>query len=115
MNRRILKKQCKRAMRILIERHGYRRDDFVAAEGDESIDAPTNMERRFVKTYLPGGNSWLHPGPLKGTPLLYEQTSYEYDEWDARLPTHILNEIEFWAGMSDEAWRPMAESETPHG
>lgn len=96
MNRRTLKKKCHRAVRVLVEKHGYSLRQFKPSDGEESIDAPVGMERRFVR-----GN-WLEPGPLKGTPLLWEKTSYEYDEWDAELPTEVLAKIEHWVSLTDE-------------
>ena len=102
MNRRILKKHCKRAMTTLIEKHGYSTKTFIPAQGEESIDAPAGMKGRGVLTYLDGSAGWLNPGPLKGTPLIWRQVSYEYDEWDCFLPSLELAEIEFWAGMTDE-------------
>ncbi len=98
MNRRTLKKKCRRAMEALIARHGYARDSFVASDGGESIYAPPGMERRFDR------NGFLDPGPLKGTMLLWQKTSYEYDEWDAALPSEVLREVEFW-----EVYQPTDE------
>lgn len=90
MNRRTLKKKCRRAMAILIEQHGYGADSFKPADREEAVYAPAAMERRFVR------HGFLNPGPLKGTPLLWTKDSYEYDEWSANLPCEVLNEIEFW-------------------
>ena len=87
MNRRILKKRCKRAMEILIRDHGYKPAAFRLATGDESIDAPTAMEAQFQR------HGFLEPGPLPGTPLLWVRTSYECEEWDARLPCQRLEDI----------------------
>lgn len=96
MNRRILKKRCKRALAALIEKHGYSAETFIPAQGEESIDAPAGMKGRGVSA------GWLNPGPLKGTPLIWRRVTYEYDEWDCFLPSLELAEIEFWAGMTDE-------------
>lgn len=98
MNRRTLKKACKRAVPILIAQHRYKPEDFTPAEGDESIYAPPGMEKRFVR------HGFIELGPLKGTPLLWVKTSYEYDEWDSTLPSEMLREIEFWA-----TWEPTPE------
>ncbi|CAB4137588.1 hypothetical protein UFOVP326_41 [uncultured Caudovirales phage] len=87
MNLRTLKKRCKLARDILIRDHGYRPKDFTLADGDESIDAPTNMEARF-QNY-----GFLDPGPLPGTPLLWRRTNYEADEWDYSLPCEHLADI----------------------
>lgn len=91
MNLRTLKKHCKRAVPILIRDHGYKTSDFTPAEGDETVDTPHGMEKRHE------WRGFLRPGPLKGTPLLWCRVSHEYDEWEARLPSEWLKEIEFWA------------------
>lgn len=98
MNLRTLKKLCKRAIPELIAKHRYRPEDFLPADGSESVYAPPGMEKRFVR------NGFLDNGPLKGTPLLWVKTSYEYDEWDAILPCEMLREIKFW-----ENWEPSPE------
>lgn len=104
MNRRTLKKHCQRAMRILIEKHNYDLGDFHPSDGNESIYAPKGMERRFV------WHGFLEPGPLKGTPLLWERTSYEYNEWDCALPSAVLADIEFWNGLTDDDWQAMIKA-----
>lgn len=86
MNRRILKKQCKRAVEILVAHHGYRARDFAPATGDETIDAPIGMERRAVR------RGFLEPGPLAGTPLYWSHDYWSQDA-DAYLPTHVLEDI----------------------
>lgn len=93
MNRRTLKKLCKRAREVLIERHGYGPGDFAPASGEEVVDAPHGMERRYVRRGI------LDPGPLKGTPLLWERCSYESDDADAHLPIATLHTIDFWASQ----------------
>lgn len=90
MNRRTLKKHCIRAKAFLIAKHDYREEAFSPANGEESVYAPTRMERRFVR------HGFLDPGPLKGTPLLWERTSYECDDWDCSLPSEILAHIQSW-------------------
>lgn len=96
MNRRTLKKHCARARESLIREHGYRPENFVRSKGDETIDAPPAMERSFVQ------RGFLEPGPLRGTWLLFQRTSYEYDEWDYSLPNEVLGEITHWENISDE-------------
>ena len=86
MNRRTLKKRCRRAMTALVDGHHFPRRAFVSATGEETLDAPAAIERRFV-----------HHGfmsALKGTPLLLVRTSYECDAWSHRLPIDALAEIE---------------------
>ncbi|NEV79295.1 hypothetical protein DYI24_19885 [Rhodopseudomonas sp. BR0C11] len=83
-------------MAELIAKHGFFPRDFVKSDGQESIDTPIGMERRFDR------NGWLNPGPLKGTPLLLVQTSVECDEWDCKLPTDALEEIDLWRDMQFE-------------
>ena len=96
MNRRTLKKHCKRAVSALIAEHGFRADQFKPSDGEEAVSTPFGMERQFDR------NGFLDPGPLKGTPLLWQRTSYEYDEWDAYLPSQVLNDLKFWADFDYE-------------
>jgi hypothetical protein len=98
MNRRTLKKKCKRAMQVLIEVHGYPVSDFARASSDETLDAPPSMEKRFVRS-----SGFF--SALKGTWLRWYQCSYEYDEWECELPSEKLREIEFYASMTDEEAR----------
>lgn len=86
MNLRILKKQCKRAVEVLIAEHGFRPDQFKPADGDETVDASGSMPARFLR------HDSLHPGPLPGTPLYWEK-SYWDDDADAKLPSEVLRDI----------------------
>lgn len=104
MNRRTLKKHCKRAMKVLIERHGFPADSFHPADGDETLEAPNGMERRFVRRI------WLEPGPLPGTMLLWLRTSYECEEWDCELPSETLATLEFHSCCCDDFMRPDEEA-----
>jgi hypothetical protein len=90
VNRRILKKLCKQAVPVLVDRYGFAADAFHPAAGDEAIDAPRGIEPRHQS------HGFLHPGPLRGTPLLWERTSWEYEEWDCRLPSEVLADCRFW-------------------
>lgn len=102
MNLRTLKKKCQRAVKELVEKHGYKESDFTPADGSEAIYAPHGMERRFTEWRLRGrviSTDFLQPGLLKGTLLYWYRCSYEYDEWDCKLPTDMLEDINF-----DEAW-----------
>lgn len=106
MNLRTLKKHCIRAKATLIAEHGYREDAFSPASGEETIDAPSRMERRFVC------RGFLDPGPLKGTPLLWSRTSYECDDWDCFLPTELLAQIKAWENFDEAEYvRLSAEAE----
>jgi hypothetical protein len=119
MNRRILKKRCKRAMEILIREHGYKPKDFAPSNGHESVYAPGGMEKQRTRRRW-DVEGFLNPGPLKGTPLLWERTSYEYDEWDAKLPTEVLAKIEMWASITPEdlaalgGWGAPSDLDTAH-
>jgi hypothetical protein len=108
MNRRTLKKHCKRAMRILIEKHGYRAKDFQPADGGEALYAPPGMERRFVTHYEMTKTRFLKHGPLKGTPLLW--TEDYWGEGDCALPSEVLREIEFWGSQTVEDLKAMCAS-----
>lgn len=102
MNLRTLKKRCKAAVEVLVRDHGYPRDHFTPADGSETFDAPAGLDARFVR-----GN-WIEPGVLKGTLVYWYRCSYEYDEWDCKLPSEMLDEINHWASMTDEDMRKMA-------
>jgi hypothetical protein len=102
MNRRTLKKHCARAMETLIAKYGYQRRYFVRSEGDETVYAPSGMERRFVR------HDFLQPGPLKGT-WLYYCADY-FGETDHELPICILRDAEITDSMSDEEFQRIAEA-----
>jgi hypothetical protein len=104
MNRRTLKKHCKRAMETLIAKHGYRRAGFSQADGEETVYAPAGMERRHVR------HGFLHPGALKGT-WLYWSADY-FGEGDYDLPISILREIQLWEGMTPEEAERLFEEST---
>lgn len=87
MNLRALKKREKRAMKELIRRGDYTASDFTPADGGESIYAPDALHKRHQR------HGFVHPGPMPGTPLVWHCCSYEYDEWDASLPSVVLAEI----------------------
>lgn len=101
MNRRTLKKLCKRATATLVNQYAYRPDQFAPSDGQEAVDAPAGMERRSV------WKGWLHPGPLKGTPLYYYRTSWECEEWGCKLPTDVLAELEHWSNFTEAEARKM--------
>lgn len=94
MNRRTLKKHCKRAVPILIERYGYKPDAFNPADGSETVDAPTSMERRNVR------HGFLEPGPLPGTPVCW-LIDY-FGEGDCYLPSEMLKDREFEENCPDD-------------
>ncbi len=96
MNRRTLKKLCRRAMAELIRDHGCSADQFLRAHGDETVDAPCTMERRFSE------HGFMTP--LRGTPLLWRQVSIEYDEWDCFLPIDELSKVKAYQNFD-----PIAE------
>jgi hypothetical protein len=89
MNRRIFKKHCKRAMIALISKHGYRPDDFHLADGDETLYAPSNMQKN--------GEAVRFFSPLRGTPLYWYRACYEDDEWDVKGASELLEELEFYS------------------
>lgn len=103
MDRRALKKRCKEAVEVLVRDHGYDRSGFVPADGSETIDAPADLEDRFVR------HGFIEPGVLKGTLVHWARCSYEYDEWDCALPSEILNEITCWETVTDADIAAMCE------
>lgn len=108
MDLRALKKKCKAAVDALVRDHGYRRDAFSPADGSETFDAPSGLEPRFVS------NGWIEPGVLKGTLVYWYRCSYEYDEWNCKLPCEMLAEIEHWASMTDDDMRLMLAATNPN-
>lgn len=94
MNLRTIKKRCKAAVDVLVREHGYRLDQFQPADGSEALYAPLGLESRYVR------RNFIDPGPLKGTMLYWYRCSYEYDEWDCKLASEVLEDIEHYAKMS---------------
>jgi hypothetical protein len=90
MNRRILKKRCKRAMEVLIAEHRFPRAAFHPATGDETVAAPAGIDPRF------DWHGFLEPGPLKGTPLYWAKDPMSQDA-DAHLPSVMLEDVIFWS------------------
>lgn len=103
MDLRLLKAKCKRAVDVLVREHGYSRDRFTPADGSETFDAPSDLDAKFVR------NGFIEPGVHKGTLVYWYRCSYEYDEWDCKLPSEMLSEIESYAGISDEQWAEWAK------
>lgn len=95
MNRRTFKKHCQRARDTLIARHGYRPENFDLARGDETLDAPHGMERRYAE------HGFIQP--LRGTPLLWRECPI-YSDGDYVSPHSVLQDIELW-----EKFEPTAE------
>lgn len=104
MDLRELKKRCRRAVDILVRDHGYRRDQFTPADGSETLYAPSDLDAKYVS------GSFIEPGVHRGTLVIWQKCSYEYDEWDCRLPSELLEEIEFWASLTDKQLEEMANS-----
>lgn len=98
MNRRQWKKACKRAAAEL-ERRFPGEHEFVPAEGDEVVCPPLG--------YVPPGRprpglkrrlwriDFKYDSPPRGTPVLWERSSYEYDEWECRTALDVLADVEF--------------------
>lgn len=106
MDLRKLKKECKKAVEVLVRDHGYNRDDFTLADGSEALYAPVDLETRFVR------HGFIEPGVLKGTLVRWYRCSYEYDEWDCELPSETLREIEFWSKITPEEVAAMHQPAT---
>lgn len=104
MDLRELKKRCKAAVDVLVKDHGYRRDDFTPADGEETFYAPPDLNERFVR------NGFIDPGVHKGTLVRWYRCSYEYDEWDCELPSEILRDIEFWASRTEADLQELAST-----
>lgn len=96
MDLKALKAECRKAVDVLVKEHGYRRDQFTSADGTETLYAPHDLDQKFTS------NGFIEPGVHKGTLVYWHRCSYEYDEWDCDLPSEILRQIEYWAGMTEE-------------
>ena len=101
MDLRELKKQCRLAVDALVKDHGYKRDQFVKADGSETFDAPTDLAEKYQL------NGFIDPGVHKGTLVYWCRCSHEYDEWECKLPSEILADILFWNGLTDEEAKRM--------
>lgn len=88
MNRRILKKLSKKAVAVLLEKHSFNKKNITVADGSETIDAPLKFPRRQQQNGF--------ASPLKGTPMVWEQTSYECNEWDCQTAHDVLSNVEYW-------------------
>ena len=100
MDLRELKKECRRAVDVLVRDHGYIRDAFTPADGTETLYAPTDLDTRFQQ------HGFIEPGVHKGTLVHWYRASYEYDEWDCELPSQLLSEIEFWSKFDPADLQP---------
>lgn len=86
---RQLKERERRAMRMLIEKGIYQADYFSPSDGNEAISAPRDLEPKSVE------HGFVHPGLIRGTPVFWYRTSYEYEEYDVDLPSRLLEMHEF--------------------
>jgi hypothetical protein len=85
MNLGGLRRRERQAMHELISRGILKRDEFAMADGDgsETVSAPSDLHKRYARH---GYVSNL----LRRTPVVWQKVSYEYDEYDAYLPSEIL-------------------------
>lgn len=100
MNRRQWKKACKRAAeRLAREFPG----EFVItmAEGDECVDAPAGYEPPFGASRA----DRRYPDIPRGTPVIWERVSYEYDEWECRTALEIYEQRR---AVEDTDWEALA-------
>lgn len=72
-------------MEVLIAEHGYKASDFGPSERGEKLD----------------GVSFL-----RGTMLLWERVSYEYNDWDSKPAATVLKNI---IASDCTNWRKMAD------
>jgi hypothetical protein len=110
LNRRQWKKACKKAA-AEIERRWPGEYEFGPADGDETVYAPPgydpgrmpNRDLRIERRYT---------SPPRGTPMLWERTSYEYDEWDCKTALEVLSQLEF---AHDTDWDAIARAQFSGG
>lgn len=82
------KNKCIKAMKILIQNHGWKEHDF------EFVD--NNIECDYGDMYNIPYNHEDNFSLIKGTPFIYTRTCFEYDEggiWTCVLQQ--LNQIEY--------------------
>lgn len=100
MNLRILKKLSKRAA-LELSRRGYKTDP---SDGTETIYTPPKLDfkhcRQSRSRQADRGRRYLYAYPLPGTPMVWEKTSYEYDEWDAKTAHEVLSDIVHWESVT---------------
>lgn len=102
MNRRQWKKACKKAA-AECERRWPGEYDFGPADGEETVYSPPGYE----PTRVEGKLGRRYTSPPRGTPLIWERTSYEYEEYDCRTALEVLTERDFvestdWAAMASD-------------
>lgn len=106
MNRRQWKKACKKAAERL-QREFPGEFEFTPAEGDETVYAP----RGYDPGYMPNRyrrSERRYTSPPRGTPIVWERTSYEYDEWDCRTALEAYRERRW---VEDTDWAALARKE----
>jgi hypothetical protein len=92
MNNRQWKKACKLAAAEL-EREFPGEFVCAPAEGDECVSAPRDYVPPRNEQDSPASFRRSHATPPRGTPLVWQRTSYEYDEWDARTALDMLADL----------------------
>lgn len=121
MNRRIYKKQCKRAA-ALISRHVpvHEQPDITLAEGDETMcpagkfDEWTREELQKKRATRQGrrymiGEPRGYLSPLKGTPIIWYRCNWEVEEYDTRCV------IDWWREWDYYNKTPMEQIMRDHG
>ncbi|QKV18732.1 hypothetical protein [Oricola thermophila] len=95
-----LRLMCERAAKVLVAEHGFRADEFVPADGDETVYAPPGLihedsshpRLKYYCTPLPGTKLYWSYAPLTG-------------EGDCELPSEILSGIEFWSTFDPDEYQ----------
>lgn len=106
MNLYELKDKCTEAMRVLIRDHGFKEVSFKESNGDETLDAPYDLDHEFTRGRRQDDsgneNDYGYVNVLPGTMLLWVQTDYECNGWEPKLPIEVLADILFWENIDDD-------------
>ncbi len=76
-------------MRKLIRLGVFKAEDFTIAEGDEAMDAPTDLDNRHQH------HGFINDGVLRGVPVVWQVIGYYEPESDCRLPSRLLAQYRF--------------------
>lgn len=106
MNRRQWKKACKKAAAEIAKRWPgqYR---FELAAGDETVYSP----RGYEPSRSEGRHGRRYTEAPRCAPIVWEKTSYEYDEWEPRTALSVLQELEWMESIDWEAEAAKQEAE----
>jgi hypothetical protein len=102
MNLRAFKKRERRSLRKLIKLGGADKSEVFISDGDDSIYAPTDLNKRNQS------HGFVNDNALRGVPLIGRITGYYEPEWDAYLPSAELAQ---WRFATETDWEAIWNAE----